>query len=185
MARAYPVAVVLAALLAACSTPGPAAPTDDEWTAPAWFGQQAREAEERTTTLQACMDARGWHVTMNEFGGSSKAWADQDELHRFASDSDACRAELGIPTLGLHAPTDVQVRQSYRYMLDTWLCLRHGGYVLADPPSEDAWVESVIQSFSASGVGFWTPFADPAMDALPLAEWETAEQKCPQYRTPW
>ena len=55
MARAYPVTVMVVALLAACSEPGPSVPTD-EWTAPAWFAQQAREIEERTAALQACMD---------------------------------------------------------------------------------------------------------------------------------
>ena len=156
------------------TTPRPASPTDG-WTAPAWFAEQAKERAAFRERLQGCVDARGWTVTVDEFGGSDHAFTEQAEMDRFVADVDDCSRSLGRPAGD--DDEEAVVRHLHPMLVDTWECVVHQGYDVPPPPSEDELVRQYLTT--DPDVATWTPYGD--LDPR-LVDWEELEATCPQ---PW
>lgn len=171
----------LLAAIGACGSPDASPESAAQWTPPAWFAEQARQREEMAASLQSCMEQLGWAVTMNEFGGTDTPFTDGDELARFESDSADCQEQAGRD---LSQRTEEEIRQDYQKDLDTLECLRAQGFDMADPPSEESYVESRLATPPPDDA--WLPYGDPAIqDALvsgELTDEDVAalERKCPQ-----
>jgi hypothetical protein len=160
--------------VSACTTDDQ--PAAAEYTPPAWFAEQARAREEMASKLQTCMDAKGWTVTLNEYGGAAEAFTTEEELDRFNEDSMQCQIESGR---NVAAVTEAELRADYRRDVDTMRCLRNEGFDVADPPSEDAYVESRLATVPPDDL--WVPYDDPALqDVLGTGDAAALERTCPQ-----
>lgn len=177
--------VLLASLIfltTGCASTGDVAPSQAPWTPPAWFAEQAREREQARASMQACVEAKGWAVTANEWGGAEEPFDDQATSDQFLKDSQACQAEIGIGPTSVE-PDERYWRESYQRALDTWACLRNEGINLASPPSESTYVE---QRMAAAPDYVWTPYSDPEILRLLESNEMTSEEraeleiKCPQ-----
>jgi hypothetical protein len=158
-------------------TPPPGGSTD-EWTAPAWFAEQAEQREAFRTSLQACVDARGWEITIDEWGGGDHGFTEKSELDRFVADVDDCSRSLGRH-VGDVDP-DTTTRNFYPLLVDTWECVVHLGYDVPPPPSEDELVRQYETDGSSGPI--WTPYGE-LMERLGTApDREELEVTCPQ---PW
>ena len=160
--------------LAACSAPVPPAPSPS-WTAPPWVAEQAAQREEYRAGLQACLDGKGWRVTVDLNGGIVEPFT-SDEVSRFRTDEESCRVAMGLSAEGTPATTE-ELRTGYRQMLDTRACLVAHGLDMAPPPSEDAWLDAV-----QAGTNAWHPYDDPSLNALSMAQQDELWALCPQ---PW
>jgi hypothetical protein len=127
----------------------------EEWTAPAWFAEQAAQRAAFRADLQSCVDARGWAYTVDEWGGSDHGFTDETELDRFVADVDDCSAALGRDPSTLDS--EAATRSSYPLLVDTWECVVHQGYDVPPPPTED---ELVRQTELGSRGRPWTPYGD-------------------------
>ena len=178
-ARCLLAAAALTALTSGCSAPPPA--TAEQWTPPAWMTEQAQAREQFVTTLQACMDARGWSLTVNASGGFEEPFTDQEEGRRAVADSDACLREQGVdPDAFGSAPTESELRATYPYDVDTYECLVAQGVEMAQrPPTEDVYVEQGLGGDSRELAESWSPYLDSAVQALPAERIAELEQVCP------
>lgn len=167
----------VAASFAQVQTP-PAGGSTDEWTAPAWFAEQAEQREAFRTSLQACVDARGWEVTVDEWGGGDQGFTEKAELDRFVADVDDCSRSLGRH-VGV-VDSETTTRNLYPMLVDTWECVVHLGYDVPPPPSEDELVRQ-YETDGASGP-IWTPYGDLMERAGAVADSAELEATCPQ---PW
>lgn len=168
--------------LVACTgdTPEPAASA--AWEEPAWFAEQAQDQEEYRSSLQGCLDGMGWDVTVDRHGGVEEPFADA-ELERFTTDVATCRTGMGLSPDGSGTPDEATLRTEYSRLRDTWLCLRAHDVDLADPPSEDTWLDAAVRAHSGDqSAELWHPYADPAFQALPMDRATSLETSCPQ---PW
>jgi hypothetical protein len=138
--------------------------------------EQAAKREEFRTAMQACLDARGWQVTVDLNGGIVEPFT-SDEQSRFTTDYDVCRVLMGYSAEGLPATVD-ELKVNYGQWLDVRDCFVAHGVAMGPPQSEDAWLDAV-QSGSSD---LWLPYTDPALEALPMDEQEALEALCPQ---PW
>ncbi len=177
-------AVLLVAVvaLAAC---GPAAEEEqpvDAWTEPAWFAEQAQQREGYQSTLQSCFDSKGWELTFDTDGGVLEPLSLADRP-RFEADLEECHllAGLQMPDAVF---TEADLRSWYRMDLDTVACIRHEGHDVAEPPSEDAYVEASLTSQGGGAPdpeSLWGgPYLDPVIVDLPAAERDALRQACPE-----
>lgn len=151
------------------------------WAPPAWFAEQAQEREEARIALQACMDAKGWNIELDEWGGSDEPFTSQEEVNRFSEESMACQSELGF--IG-EVPTEASLRDRYAKDLDTWECLRAQGFEVADPPSVETYIESRLDRDYEGEV--WLPYQDESISqaletgGITWEEFIQLEIDCPQ-----
>ncbi|MEN0128903.1 MAG: hypothetical protein AAGC49_05635 [Brevundimonas sp.] len=113
------------------------------YTPPAWMAQQAQLREETKAKLQSCMDAKGWHKTIDEWGGAAEPFTGADQAAQNASfmrDSNACSVDAGRPTVA----TVDDVRAQYQGELDIAQCLRSLGFEVPPAPPRDVWVEQAM-----------------------------------------
>jgi len=167
------------------------------YTAPAWFAQQAQDREQARAALQACLDGKGWKVTVNEFGGADEPFSDDAELTRYHADMVDCRASVGLSD---QAPTQQQAEQAYHGMLDTAACLRAQGFQVSDAPSEQTWVEAFLAASSDTATAegateagdgatsvsdVWEPYGELIAaaqdDQSQLERISATEKTCPQW----
>lgn len=167
----------VAASVAQVQTPRPAVPAD-EWTAPAWFAEQAEQRAAFRDSLQACVDARGWAITVDEWGGGDHGFTDEAEMDRFVADVDDCSRSLGRHVGDVDSET--ATRNYYPMAVDTWKCLIHEGYDVPPPPSEDELVRQYETAGSSGPV--WTPYGDLMDSPSAVPDWAELEATCPQ---PW
>lgn len=156
----------------------PAGGSTDGWTAPAWFAEQAEQREAFRTGLQACVDARGWETTVDEWGGGDRAFTDSSELDRFVADVDDCSTSLGRHVGDVDPETTT--RNMYPMLVDTWECVVHLGYDVPPPPSEDELVRQYRTDVTSGPV--WTPYGDLMERPGAVADPAELEATCPQ---PW
>lgn len=147
------------------------------------MAEQAQRAEQFVVVLQACMDARGWQLTVDESAGFEEPFTSESELARAGADRDACLVEQGIDTSFVSEPLTTQTLTAmYRYDVDTYECLVVQGVDLERrPPSVDRYVENGLAAQSGEPVGDpWWPYGDPAV--LRLGQQEVAELQdvCPE-----
>jgi hypothetical protein len=172
---------------AASTVNHPPAGESEQWTAPAWFAEQAAERAAFRDNLQECVDARGWQVTVNEWGGGSEfRFADQAEVDRFVADVEECSAALGrhgASGFDDSDDPDALTRYLYPMLVDTWECVVHQGYDVPPPPSEDELVRQYAGGAPDSGEPIWDPYGDLSKDGLMTVErMAELETTCP---LPW
>lgn len=148
------------------------------------MSDQALAREQFVPTLQACMDAKGWHVTVDEHAGIAEPFTSQDEAERATADKTACMLEQGIdPAAYETGPTETELRAMYPYDVDTYRCLVAQGVPMEqEPPSIDVYVEQGLPTGddgARDNSDSWWPYFDPAVLALPQAEVAALEQVCP------
>lgn len=135
--------VIVACLgLAACSDGGEAEGT--EWTEPAWFAEQAREREEIATILQECMDAKGWDVQVDEYGGIDANLAPfPDDGAQLVADMTACYDQIPS-TYKVTVDAAYYHDVLYPQQVDVYHCLVNQGIDVSAPPPVDIWVEDML-----------------------------------------
>lgn len=160
-------------------------PVAPAWSPPAWFAQQAQKQEEYRVALQACLDGKGWDLTVTSLGGVEEGLSKAD-MQRFPGDLDTCRTSMGLPTQP-PPKTDAELRDEYRKDLDVRACLVAQGYAMAEPQSEDAWLDAARESYDPATteerlreIVMWTPYGDPVIDALPPSNVDELTTVCPQ-----
>lgn len=149
------------------------------------MAEQTQAREQFVPTLQACMDGKGWHITVDEHAGIAEPFYSDEEMDRASSDIDACLLEQGIDmnqVVSDLALTEASLRSMYSYDVDTYECLVAQGVDMQDePPSVDVYVEQGLntddsqQDISQS----WWPYFDPAIMAMSQDEVAQLEQVCP------
>jgi hypothetical protein len=175
----------LALPLVGCSADAPVDDVDT-WVAPAWFAEQAQEREEYQVALQACLDGKGWDLTVNRDGGVDEALTDAD-MARLPADVDGCRLSMGLPAEP-PAPTEEELRDHYAKLLDVRECLVAQGIAMAPAQSQDAWLDAEARASAATtdeeraAVDLWHPYDDDEIAALPGDRQEELFGLCPQ---PW
>ncbi|WP_231583614.1 hypothetical protein [Cellulomonas sp. A375-1] len=186
--------LVLVVGLGACAQDVANEPPDVEWTAPAWFAEQAQAREEERLGYQRCMDAKGWDRTMMEGGGSVEPFVaedadDRSEIGRFDEDVEACRVELGLPEP--HEMTADELAVQYDAELDIARCLEHLGFEISEPPSRQAWIDRMLAAnHDPSTAGdLWAPHNELAERAVAGEQdierrLDEAQAQCPQYWVP-
>jgi hypothetical protein len=169
-------------VLTGCTSGGDDTDAQPAYTAPAWFAEQAQEREEYRTALQSCLDGKGWKVTVNRDGGIDESFQG-DEIERIHVDVDTCRVSMGFPASDDLPPQDeASLRRQYAMLVDTATCLRAQGVDVADPPSEDTWVDTSLQGTDEQKQHQWHPYDDPAWAKVPEDRVAELERTCPQ---PW
>ena len=174
--------LAVAIFLAGCADNAPS--DTPSYTPPAWFSQQVQQREAHAAALQGCMDRKGWDVTVTEEGGVEEHFSDMAEFNAMMADMIACRGELGLPTGDPPPLTESQAREMYQHAVETWECLRNEGFALAAPPSEDAFVEQILNLGQDGDYGgLWLPWADPALPLREMtdAQYEELGRTCPQF----
>lgn len=169
-------------VLTACDSGPQEGPTVETWVEPAWFAEQAQQREGYQASLQSCFDSKGWDLTFNPDGGAHEPMSEAD-YPRFDADLEACHTALGLQASGL-AFTEDDLRNWYRMDLDTVACLRHEGHDVAEPPSEDAYVEASLTSQAGGkpdSEALWGgPYLDQAVLELPASARDALRQACPE-----
>lgn len=147
------------------------------------MAEQAQQMDAFLPTLQACMDSRGWNLTMDESSGVLEPFSSDDEMYRARADSDSCLREQGIDPHQFDNPlTETQLRTRYGYDVDTYQCLVAQGLRMEQqPPSEDVYVERALASSAGTddGAASWWPYFDPAVDSLGRERIAELELVCP------
>jgi hypothetical protein len=147
------------------------------------MAEQAHRAEQFVVRLQACMDGRGWQLTVDESAGFAEPFASQAEAERAGGDRDACLVEQGIDTSFVSQPLTAEtLREMYRYDVDTHACLVAQGVDLERrPPSVDRYVEEGLAAQSGEPVDDpWWPYGDPALLALGQQDVAALQEVCPE-----
>lgn len=171
--------LAVALTLAGCAS---AAEDDVEWVEPEWMAEQAQEREQFVIDLQSCMEAKGWNVTVDEYGGSLEGFESANEAERARDDTDECILDLGYDLAGFEEERTVdEIRARYRQELDVYHCIRHKGVAMEqEPPSEDVFIEQHLSGETSEQT--WWAYGDPEVIELGAAEVADLQQVCPE---PW
>lgn len=147
------------------SEPAPAATAS--WEPPAWLAEETALRAAVRQELQTCMDAKGWDVTMDEWGGAAEPFASQERWERFAADRDSCVVHVAevVPTTE-RAPAV----SAYERDLVTRQCVAAQGHELAAAPSEAQYEQGAPAD----------PFDDPALGGLSQGSLDQLRAACPE-----
>ncbi|MEP6478085.1 MAG: hypothetical protein ABJB03_01735 [Rhodoglobus sp.] len=153
------VALVAGTGLAGCTpSPGPAG-------AP---GLQTHESlKDAAETVAACMEDRGWTVTVSDDGGVS-GQAPNGQESAYEKDSEACWALINIRSFDQF--TDAEKKELFSLQLNSYKCLAGLGVDLKPAPT--------FQVYLDEG-GEWSAYAAMAPDYLG-ANFEKISKACPQ-----
>jgi hypothetical protein len=147
------------------------------------MAEQAQAREQFVPTLQACMDGKGWNLTVDESSGIVEPFYSEEEMYRASADKDECLLDQGIDTGQYERlPTEAELRSMYVYDVDTYDCLVAQGVKMEDePPSVEVYVEQGLNpGGSQQGISeSWWPYFDPAILAMSQDEVAQLEQVCP------
>ena len=127
--------------------------------------------------MLTCLTDRGWPVK-----GSDGGWGilydgeqlDEEAGLRYSQAQDECMGESGpLPTF--QPLSDVEIRRYYALNLDVAQCLEREGMPVAEPPSEDVYVEGYRAAESGGNVETWDPYSQ-----LPAEQFDELLRACPQ-----
>lgn len=116
----------------------------------------------------ACMNERGWNVTVSEDGGVEGEYTDE-QADRFTEDRDECNAFAGTN----EELSPAEYEEAYAALLDNRDCIIAQGYDLPQPPSYQAW-----RDMNAA----WNPFVDLPPD-LATSDLQALVEACPPVGT--
>lgn len=141
--------VPLMCMQAACSTPEPPAPSNQETTR--YF---AGTPEEHAVLLRACLEENGIETALppnspkDGFAITSESMADEN-FERIMAD---CREEIGSPRMAGLSQDELQIRYDAR--VTQWECLVAEDFTAGEPISFDSFVED----YNRSGqIYLWEP----------------------------
>lgn len=166
-------AVVALVALAGCAASGDEV-AEVPYERPGWMAEQAQVQDEYRESLQSCVRAKDWNVTVDRYGGVVEPF-DTADVPRWEADRDACLAEMGVS--GEARLDRERAELLYDRQVDTWRCVLDLGYDVPEPPSQETFVEALL----GGGTRDWHPYGD-LVGAIPWSEWEALEETCPQ---PW
>ncbi|QAY71407.1 hypothetical protein [Xylanimonas protaetiae] len=174
--RFMSVLVATAAMCGVAACSGGAAPetADVAWTEPGWMAEKRQSEEVYAEAMSSCLKDAGWDVEASADG--TYRFDDQSEAaaRAFSEVMTACgdkHGERGIPSR-----EDAVVW--YSHALDTAACLEDAGYEVTDPPSEETYVEDVLERSPDT----WVPFQDviDSADFANDAEYQALYARCTQ-----
>ncbi len=177
--RRLVISVVAGVLFVVACSPAPSVrPSAETSAGPTSSAVSARPSPPGFTTLAdyisavaACLRDAGWNVKTDGLGGLS-ADITAGQRPAFLAARETCRATLGDPPAVVPA-SEAEIRARYAYFLDARDCLTALGYTIGEPPT----IERFIESYTS---GPWSPFNDLAGQTTSQAEWDRANQACPQ-----
>lgn len=127
--------------------------------------------DEYIAAVAGCLRDGGWNVRTDGAGGLS-ADIPAEQRPAFLAARESCGATLGEPP-PVAPLSEVEIRARYAYLLEARGCLIDLGYTIGEPPTLDHFLESYTS-------GPWSPFNDLAGQTTSQAEWDKANQSCPQ-----
>src|SRR5690625_985349 len=155
---------------------------DVDWTEPSWVAEQRAEQEQYMTSLQTCVEGRGWNVTITPEGGVEEPF-DNDEVEDWEEDRSECLDSLGYDDE--LAQDEDRIRLLYSRLVDTHECLvAHGYEDLPEPQDEEIFVEVSLRAAQEdeAQVERWNPYFHESFYDVSQDEVEEIEKQCP---APW
>lgn len=148
------------------------------------MADHTQRREEFIPRLQACMDGRGWNLTVTESAGFEEPFVSgSSESGRATADRDECLAEQGVDVSVYDNPlTEAHLRTMYAYDLDTYHCLLARGVGLEhEAPSVETYVEEALASQAGESTdGYWWGYLDPVILAMRQSEVAELHLMCPE-----
>lgn len=123
--------------------------------------QRTAEQERRATLHAACMEERGWDVTVNA-DHSTSAYYPREQEAAFLKDSTECANELGFNNSD--PASNEQLEALYREMEGVADCLAQNDYAPSAPPSLQAFIDAYRTSEAP-----WAPWDAVPKEVLPIA----------------
>lgn len=154
---------------------------ETDWEKPEWMANNAQAEEEFTAKLQACMDAKGWDLTLDSSGGIIEMFTDETEMMRATKDSQACTKDItGIDPLSIGTSvTEASARENYQFETDVYNCLVAQGVKMSrEMPSEEEYVDTALSGETSSAP--WWPYGDQTVLSMSLDEQNKLRQECPE-----
>ncbi|WP_029068048.1 hypothetical protein [Jonesia quinghaiensis] len=145
------------------------------------MANNAQAEEEFTAKLQACMDAKGWDLTLDSSGGIIEMFTDETEMMRATKDSQACTKDItGIDPLSIGTSvTEASARENYQFETDVYNCLVAQGVKMSrEMPSEEEYVDTALSGETSSAP--WWPYGDQTVLSMSLDEQNKLRQECPE-----
>ena len=127
--------------------------------------------DEYIAAVASCLRDGGWNVKTDGVGGLS-ADITAEQRPAFMAAREACGETIGEPPPRAPA-SEAEIRARYAYLLDARDCLIELGYTIGAPATLDHFLDSYAS-------GPWSPFSDLADQTTSPAEWDQANQACPQ-----
>ncbi|WP_395245558.1 hypothetical protein ACGGZK_07015 [Agromyces sp. MMS24-K17] len=168
-----PLAVGMVALLTLAACTSPARVDETQATG------EAMSVSPAADQVFKCITEKGWEVSLSWDGGieASSDSVPQAQYDQYRADSDACWAVVDDKIRNMSPD---QIRAAYTQELATRECLTGLGYDVAEPPSEQAFLDDFFidrwSAYLAAGFG---------NGSLPDDEWRTVVQSCPQPSGGW
>lgn len=168
------VATVAMCGVAACSGGTEPRAADVAWTEPGWMAEKRQTEEEYAEAMSSCLKDAGWDVEASADGTYSFYNQSEAAARAFSEVMTACGDKHG--DRGIPSRDDAVVW--YSHALDTAACLKEAGYEVTDPPSEETYVEDVLERSPDT----WVPFQDviDSAEFADTAEYQALYARCPQ-----
>lgn len=155
-------AAAAAAALAGCAADDPEADP----------GATVAPVEDYAANMVDCLTDRGWPVEATEDGGvRTTDGIPTEQGDQYEADRDECSAQFGYdqpPTV-----TRAEAEEIFDTLLGVAECMRDRGYSVPERPSEQAFVEALMDR----PLPIWHPY-----DAVPddsISEKEAVREQCP------
>jgi hypothetical protein len=125
--------------------------------------------------MARCLSAKGWAVQRDAGGGwSTISGVPAEQVNQFDSDVVDCKAEFGYDK-----KLEITAKQAegfYDKLVASAECLRGLGFEISEPPSRQAFVETLV----GGELPAWAPYSQLIQMGASRDEFETAEKECPQ-----
>lgn len=110
--------------------------------------------------MATCLEDAGWQVERSSNGETFEVQPPDDQVSAYEADYEACLKETGQEQVGERLDSD-GAGAYFDALLSVKDCLTDAGYMVADPPSRQSFVDDYLSGQS----GGWTPYAtdDPAL----------------------
>lgn len=119
--------------------------------------------------MAACFTEAGYPATVD---GSGVSVPSGSRDSAFMEVVQTCDATVGV--VPYEPPTPSFLREHYAEQMATKRCLEGEGYDIAEPPSEDVFVETYTTSEP------WLPYTSIVEIDVSDAEWDRLNEVCPQ-----
>ena len=174
--------VGLALALSGCVSSTSNPPVAEGWDEPGWMATIRQENEEFQQAMLSCYSEYGLHAD-TAIAGSVGFFDNSDASGNIAPDVQElrdraavdCNARVPLPA---HKLTNSLTPDAYHRMLDVRACLTAHGYEVAEPPSEQTWIDTSPQ-YDA-----WNPyeaaFGGPNGTKISASQLDALDAACPQ-----
>lgn len=122
-----------------------------------------------------CLTERGWNVVASDDGSyETPDGIPNEQLDQYKTDVTACRASFGYDKIAAPHVTREQAQKLYNDLLKVAQCVRGQGYTVPDPPSEQTFVEALVNY----PIPVWHPYQVVTEQGGPDAL-KNIEKTCP------